>query len=184
VIAYEKINGGVGELEWQSAQVVALAAKHRLREARQHRQAFASHARTLPDGATWWGDPIAKFLPMAEAEMDARLAWAEGNRAASIEFWRKAVDAQDRLMRSEGLLSWFHPVRESLGAALYHVADYGEAEQVFRADLRSNPNNPRSLFGLWQSLVAQRRDTEAQDAKGQFDLAWRDADFVLTIEGL
>lgn len=183
VLAYPKTDGGVGELEWQSAQVVALAAKHRLREARQHRQAFASHARTLPEGAAWWGDPIAKFLPMAEAEMDARLEWSEGNRTASIQFWRQAVDAQDRLMRAEGLLSWFHPVRESLGAALYRVANYAEAEQVFRADLRSNPNNPRSLFGLWQSLEAQRRDAEALDVKGQFDLRWRDADVVLTMEG-
>ena len=91
VIAYPKIDGGVGELEWRIAQVAALTAKKRPREARQHRQAFASQARALPGATTWWGDPIAKFLPMAEAEMDARLAWADGSRGPSIQFWRRAV---------------------------------------------------------------------------------------------
>jgi tetratricopeptide (TPR) repeat protein len=184
VITRPKVEGGVGELEWRIAQVLALTAKNRLREARQQRQASASLARTLPESTTWWADPLAKFLPMAEAEMDARLAWADGNRAASIQFWRHAVDAQDQLTRAEAVLSWFHPLRESLGSALYQIGRFAEAEETFRADLRVNPNNPRSLFGLWHCLIAQKRDAEAASVRKQFDDAWRDADVPLAITDL
>jgi len=184
VIAHPKPNGRVGALGWEIAQVIALTAKGRTREARQHREAFASLAGMLPDGTMWWADPISTFLPMAYAEIDARLAWAQGNRAASIQYWRNAVSAQDRLTRAEAVLPWFHSLRESLGAALYRFGNYTEAEQVFRTDLRINPKNPWSLFGLWQTLAAQKRDSEALDVKNQFDLGWRDADITLTIDRL
>ena len=62
--------------------------------------------------------------------------------------------------------------------------NYTEAEQVFRTDLRINPKNPWSLFGLWQTLAAQKRDSEALDVKNQFNLGWRDADITLTIDRL
>jgi len=182
ILAYPKVDGGVGELEWRAAQVIALTATHRLREARAQCQVFSSHARTLPADATWWGDPLAAFLPMAEAEMDARLAWAEGDRRKSIQLWQQAVTAQDRLTRAEGVMSWYHAVRESLGAALLLAANPADAEQVFRADLRVNPKNPRSLFGLWQALAAQKREVAAQQVKRQFDLAWHDADIELRLE--
>ena len=79
-------------------------------------------------------------------------------------------------------MSWYHAVRESLGAALLLAANPADAEQVFRADLRVNPKNPRSLFGLWQALAAQKREVAAQQLKRQFDLAWHDADIELRLE--
>lgn len=182
ILAYPKVDGGVGELEWRAAQAIALTATHRLAEARAQRHAFSSHARTLPANATWWSDPLTAFLPLAEAEMDARLAWAEGDRRTSIQLWQQAVTAQDRLSRTEAVMSWYHAVRESLGAALLLVANPADAEQVFRADLRVNPKNPRSLFGLWQALEAQKRQDEAQHVKGEFDMAWRDADIELRLD--
>jgi hypothetical protein len=36
-----------------------------------------------------------------------------------------------------------------------------QAEQVFREDLRRNPRNPGSLFGLCKALEAQKKDYEA-----------------------
>lgn len=182
ILAYPKVDGGVGELEWRAARVIALTATRRLPEARAQRRAFSSHARTLPANAMWWDDPLAAFLPMAEAEMDARLAWAEGDRRKSIQLWQQAVTAQDRLSRTEAVMSWYHAVRESLGAALLLVAKPADAEQVFRADLRVNPRNPRSLFGLWQALSAQKRQDEAQQVKGELDTAWHDADIELRLE--
>lgn len=49
---------------------------------------------------------------------------------------------------------WYHPVRESLGGALLRAGGAAEAEAVFRANLERNPRNPRSLFGLAESLRA------------------------------
>ena len=61
-----------------------------------------------------------------------------------------AVTAEDALSYNEPA-DWFFPTRESLGAALLRAQRYAEAEQMFRDDLTRNPNNGRSLFGLWQS---------------------------------
>lgn len=46
-------------------------------------------------------------------------------------------------------------MRETLGAALLANGKAAEAEQVFRDDLKYNPRNGRSLFGLWKALEAQ-----------------------------
>jgi hypothetical protein len=61
---------------------------------------------------------------------------------------------------------------------------FAEAERVFWDDLRINPQNPRSLFGRWQCLVAQKDTTEAARVKAQFEGAWRDADAPLSMESL
>ena len=53
-----------------------------------------------------------------------------------------------------------------------------DAEKAFRADLVKNVGNPRSLFGLWKSLEAQKKYTAAE-TKAQFDKAWAGADVSL-----
>ena len=42
----------------------------------------------------------------------------------------------------------------------------------------------RSLFGLWQTLVAGGRPDEAAVIQRQFEDAWRDADVSLAITDL
>ena len=59
-----------------------------------------------------------------------------------------------------------------------------EAEKVFRKDLEQNPRNPRSLFGLSQSLKAQKRDYDANFVDKQFQAAWKNADMKLTLDSL
>jgi hypothetical protein len=51
---------------------------------------------------------------------------------------------------------------------------------VFRDDLTRNPNNGRSLFGLWQTLLAMKKESAAAAAK-QFDEAWKYADVKLRL---
>jgi tetratricopeptide (TPR) repeat protein len=53
-------------------------------------------------------------------------------------------------------------------------------EIVYREDLRRNPGNGWSLFGLAQSLRAQGHDAEASDAEQRFRNAWSRADVTLT----
>ncbi len=174
--------GAISTLEWRVARVLALTAKGMLDEAEVERTAYESAERALPPNSTWWADPIERFLPMVRSEMAARIAWARGDPTGAIEHWREAVKAQDALTRAESVLPWFHPLRESLGAALYMSGQIAEAEQVFREDLRRNPNNARSLFGLWQSLQSQKKTSEAQTVRKQFEDAWRDADVRISIQ--
>jgi Tfp pilus assembly protein PilF len=59
-----------------------------------------------------------------------------------------------------------------------------EAEKVFREALDKRPRDGRLLYGLWQSLVAQKRESEAQLVEGQFRAAWKDATVELSAERL
>jgi cytochrome c-type biogenesis protein CcmH/NrfG len=55
-----------------------------------------------------------------------------------------------------------------------------EAEMVYREDLRRNPNNGWSLYGLKESLKAQRNAKQAASTDKLFKKAWKRADIVLT----
>ena len=59
-----------------------------------------------------------------------------------------------------------------------------EAEQVYREDLRRNPDNGWSLFGLAQSLEAQGRAAEVETARRSFSAAWGNADIELAASRL
>ena len=75
-------------------------------------------------------------------------------------------------------------MRESLGGELARDGQYVEAERVFRADLERNPHNPRSLFGLFKTLEAEKKSAEADTVRQQFEQAWKNADVQLRMEDL
>ena len=123
------------------------------------------------------------FLNLAASIMDARIATARGENGRAIECWMRAVQLEDEFKYDEPP-EWFYPVRESLGAALLAAGKANGAEQVFRDDLLRNPRNPRSLFGLMNSLKAQQRDADAAWVERQFNEAWKDADTKLKLSDL
>jgi len=55
-----------------------------------------------------------------------------------------------------------------------------EAEAIYREDLREFRNNGWALFGLVQSLEAQKKTAQARRAKAEFSRAWKNADVTLT----
>jgi hypothetical protein len=63
---------------------------------------------------------------------------------------------------------------------LLHAGRPAEAEQVYREDLQRNPGNGWSLYGLAQSLKAQRKLSEAREVESRFATAWARADVALT----
>ena len=73
-------------------------------------------------------------------------------------------------------------MRESLGGELLRDGQPAEAEKVFRADLEKNPRNPRSLFGLMESLIAQKKTADADWVHREFQAAWKNADVTLRVE--
>ena len=115
--------------------------------------------------------------------LDARLAWAKGERDASIQLWQRAVAIEDKLPYDEPP-TFYYPIRESLGAALLMAGKPADAERVFREDLARNARNPRSLFGLQAALTKQGKDADAAWVQRQFETAWKNADSTLTVEGL
>ena len=79
---------------------------------------------------------------------------------------RKGVEIEDSLAYDEPQ-AWFLQVRMWLSGALLEVGDNAGAEQVFRADLERNKRNGRSLFGLMESLKAQKKDYAAMFGKAR-----------------
>jgi predicted Zn-dependent protease len=66
-----------------------------------------------------------------------------------------------------------------LGAILLKANHPIEAEQVYRQELKSYPNNGWSLYGLAQSLQAQGKSEEAKVVQTQFKEAWKYADVAI-----
>lgn len=120
----------------------------------------------------------ADVIAVAVADLTARIADGSADQTGAIAWFTKAVAAEDRLGYNEPP-DWLIPERERLGATLMKARRYAEAEQVFRADLKKNVGNPRSLFGLWRSLEAQQKKADAAATRQLFDKAWADADVVL-----
>jgi Tetratricopeptide repeat len=61
--------------------------------------------------------------------------------------------------------------------------DAAAAEKVFREDLKENPRNARSLFGLMESLKAQGNHDAATFVEAEFKAAWKNAEVRLKVEG-
>ena len=165
---------------WHFARGVALAGNRKIEAAEKERTVFLTTAKNLPGETPFGLNSAGSVLLIAEHVLAARLAWARGEKPVAIDEWKKAVRAQDALNYDEPP-GWYYPVRESLGAALLLGGQAAEAEDVFRADLRDNPRNGRSLFGLLESLKAQRKEG-APLVEREFERAWKNADTKLKIE--
>jgi tetratricopeptide (TPR) repeat protein len=169
---------------WHYARGSAYAGLGRLKEAEVEREALASAISALPtDTPADFNNPVKTVMGLALTVLDARVAEASGEREKAIALWKKSVAEWDTLAYNEPA-DWYYPVRESLGGALIRAGKASEAEVVFRRDLEINPRSGRSLFGLWQSLVAQKRDADAAWVKKQFDAAWARADVKLEVGSL
>ena len=91
----------------------------------------------------------------------------------------RAVRYEDALIYQEPP-DWHAPVRQNLGAVLLAAGRPDEAETVFWEDLKQNPENGWSLFGLAQALKAQGKNDDAAAVEARFKKAWKEADVKLT----
>jgi tetratricopeptide (TPR) repeat protein len=169
---------------WHYARGCAYASQHNIAAAQQERIALAERIDTLPaDAIPDFMNPARSALQLALDVLDARILEARGKLPEAIEIWNKAVALNDTFLYNEPA-DWYYPVRESLGGALLRANQPAEAEAVFRRDLELNPGNGRSLYGLWQSQLAQHKSAEAAATETQFHEAWKHADTTLSVAAL
>ncbi len=168
---------------WHYARGVALAATGKVADAKREQQTLREMVKNLPGETPFGLNPAKEVLAIAELVLEARIAWAEGNKNGAIDTFRKAVTAQDSLNYDEPP-GWYFPVRESLGAALLLSNNTTAAEATFREDLVTNPRSGRSLFGLMESLKVQGKQDAMRWVEGEFKTAWKDAEIQLTIQSL
>jgi tetratricopeptide (TPR) repeat protein len=163
---------------WLHAHGMALAAKGKLAEARADQAELAKLATSVPADLGAGNNTARDVLAVAAKILEARIAEAAKAKDA-LALWAEAVKLEGGLSYSEPD-DWFYSVRTFQGAALLAAGQAREAEAVYRADLQQHPKNGWSLFGLAQSLRAQKKGKEAQAAKAELDQAWKAADVKLS----
>ncbi|HEX6404750.1 MAG TPA: hypothetical protein VF003_16570 [Pseudonocardiaceae bacterium] len=121
----------------------------------------------------------ADVLNVAVDVLAGEIAAARGRVADAIAHLERAAKREDAMHYNEPA-DWLYPVRHSLGAVLLTSGQAAKAAMVYREDLRRNPENGWSLYGLMQALNAQGNQIESAEVKQRFDKAWAHADIVLT----
>ena len=160
-------------------RAIALAATTKVAEARQAFGALQQFAAAVPPDTAAGQNSLKDVLSIATSIVAARIAAAERRDQDEIEFLRQAVAAEDALAYDEPK-NWFFPARHLLGAALLRQNDARGAEAVFREDLRQNPANGWSLYGLKLALTATGRSSGAAAAEKELKSVWLRSDVALT----
>jgi tetratricopeptide (TPR) repeat protein len=167
---------------WHYARGCAFAAKEDVPKAKVEQAATHSLFNQLPQGPSG----IMPFSwrtthDITSSALAGRIAIAQNDFPMAIACWRAEEEVQDKMGFADPP-AWYYPMRETLGAVLLQNGQLTEAEKVFRADLKRNPNNPRSLFGLWKTLEAEKKPDEAAAARKSFEAAWKGGANQLRIE--
>ena len=166
---------------WHYARGIAYARERKLEEAtRELRQvrAIAADSR-LKEIRIWGLNPTSSLAKIATAVLQAEIAAAHNDIKTAVAQLRKAIAIEDGLIYGEPP-DWFYPVRHNLGAILLEAGRPRAAEKVYREDLSRFPENGWSLFGLAESLRAQGKKKEADEAQRRFEIAWQHADVAIT----
>jgi tetratricopeptide (TPR) repeat protein len=167
---------------WHYARGCAFAAKGQIQQAEAERDAMENIYKERPDapsGIMPFGWSTTHDIALTA--LNGRIAAARRDFSTAIACWRAEVSVQDK-MGFQDPPAWYYPMRESLGAALFRSGQVAEAEKVFRDDLKQNPRNPRSLFGLWKTLEAEQKPADAESVRRSFEAAWKGASAELRIE--
>ena len=171
---------------WHFGRGLALAGTGKIADADAEYKIVAdAEAATPPDVIFQMpiNNKAKDIMKIAEDVLGAKIAIARKDQPAAISQLRDAVAIQDKLNYGEPP-DWFYPVRENLGGALLMSGDAAGAEKVFREDLDRNPRNPRSLWGLRQALLEQKRDYDAGFVQKQFEAAWKGSPQALKLDDL
>jgi tetratricopeptide (TPR) repeat protein len=172
----------VTTVAWHYARALASASTSKLDQARAELAAMRAAAPAMAKiPINTQGLHNSEVLPQMMSEVvEASLANAQRQPDVAIAHLQRAVSLEDTLDYDEPP-DWLAPTRESLGAALLKAGKTTEAEAAFREDLKRNARNPRSLFGLAETLQAESKAAEAATVRQQFLRAWRKADTKLTL---
>jgi tetratricopeptide (TPR) repeat protein len=166
---------------WHYAQGMAAVHRQRLDAAERHLAALRplSADPVMETLMVWDRYPLSHAASIAERSLTAEIAAARGDHDGAIEALGEAVTIEDGIPYDEPP-GWHAPTRHALGAVLLQAGRAADAERVYREELRRNPGNGWSLYGLAQSLEAQRRADEASAQRKAFADAWQHADVQLS----
>ncbi len=161
---------------WHWARGMAFARKNDLTNANRELQKMQEKMK-MPDIQVVmepFNSPFAA-AKVGEKILAGVIAQQENNYTDAIKLFNEAVVNEDALIYNEPR-DWLLPTREYLGDALLKSGNAVQAEKIFREDLKENPNNHWSLYGLYQSLLKQKKNVQAIIIKKQFKKAFEGND--------
>lgn len=164
---------------WRYARGRALAATGKMEEAKAELDSLAKLAEGAGPDLIISINSGKALLQVAAKVLSGEIAAGEGRINDAVKALNEAVEIEDRLVYEEPP-PWYQPVRQNLGAVFLAAKRAAEAEQVYLEDLKRNPNNGWSFYGLMKSRKAQGKKKEAASAKNRFEKAWERADVKLT----
>jgi tetratricopeptide (TPR) repeat protein len=163
-----------------AARAIACAAKGNPENARKEQAIFLEKAKLVPKEETLGNNTAVDLLALARHMTEGEILIRENKLDAGIAELREAIKLEDALKYDEPP-GWLIPIRHSLGATLMQKGRFAEAEQIYREDLKKLPGNGWSLYGLAESLSAQKKDpAEAKATRAQFKKMWAKADTKIT----
>jgi len=171
---------------WHFGRGLALAGTGKVTEAEaEYKIVSEAEAATPPEVIFQMpiNNKAKDIMKIAKDVLGAKIAMAKKDSSGAIVLLKEAVAIQDTLKYGEPP-DWFFPVRESLGGALLMTGDAAAAEKVFRDDLDRNLRNPRSLWGLHQALLQQKREYDAGFIQKQFEGSWKGGAPALKLDDL
>lgn len=168
------------QLVWHYARGMVYLGKHDLKNAEKELSSVnqLSKNNTLKDITIWNINTTSDLAQIASKVLAAGVVSQKNDFNKAISLLNEAVAIEDRLNYNEPP-DWFFSVRHYLGAVLLKAGKYSDAEKVYREDLIVWPKNGYALIGLYNSLLKQKKETEALKVKTAFDTAWQYADFKI-----
>jgi tetratricopeptide (TPR) repeat protein len=163
---------------WHYARGLALAAKNRPDDALAEKKKVDELIVATPADRIVGFNTADNLLSIGSATLAGEIESAKGQHDAALGYFREAVAIQDALNYEEPP-AWYYPVRETLGMELIAAGKTSDAEQVFRDDLKQNPENGWSLNGLALCLHARNASDEAAIVDARVKKAWAHADVKL-----
>jgi tetratricopeptide (TPR) repeat protein len=113
------------------------------------------------------------LLGILSGILEGEIARDDQKPDLALTAFRRAADLEDKLIYDEPETLPFSP-RHWLGRELLETKQYGEAEQVYRAELKRHPRNGWSLYGLKIALEQQQKP--AKETAAQLEESWRRSD--------
>jgi len=163
---------------WHYARGLAYAGTGKSAEAQSERDSLAALAASLPADSYFGLNPAGPVMTFAATHLSGEIEFRAGRPDEAVRVLTRAAGLQDSLRYDEPP-PWQQTARQSLGAVLLTANRPAEAEVVYRDDLTRYPENGWALYGLTQSLRAQKKSSDAGAAEARFRKAWSKSDMKL-----
>ncbi|MBK8142997.1 MAG: hypothetical protein IPK57_19835 [Chitinophagaceae bacterium] len=128
--------------------------------------------------------PFTPFSPaidgaiIAENILIGTIALKEKRYSEAIAAFEEAVVTEENMVYNEPR-DWMLNPKHYLGNAFLKAGRVKEAKDILQKDLLTNNENGWALFGLWQSLIAEKKTSEADKVLIRFKKAFDKADIKL-----